>query len=142
LTRVTHLVALRGGHADQIISRPRQCMTTSQLHPFALDHDDHLAVSKDVKVNLALDFFEGILAAPPTRARRVKLDRLGLRRVDLSGICAWFSEEEVWSVIRACPPDKASGPDGFSAVTPRVMASLIIFTKVLIENQIHQLAQF
>jgi hypothetical protein len=117
-------------------------MTTSQLHPFTLDHDDHLAVSKDAKVNLALDFFEGILAAPLTRARRVKLDRLGLHRVDLSSICAWFSEEEVWSVIKARPPDKASGPDGFSAVTPRVMASLIIFTKVLIKNQIHQLAQF
>jgi hypothetical protein len=30
----------------------------------------------------------------------------------------------------------------FMAVTPRVTASLITFIKVLIENQIHRLAQF
>jgi hypothetical protein len=32
----------------------------------------------------------------------------------LSCIISVFSEEEVWSIIKAMSPDKASGPDGFT----------------------------
>jgi hypothetical protein len=34
---------------------------------------------------------------------------------DLTGISSWFIEEEVWSVIKTLPPDKALGLDGFTA---------------------------
>jgi hypothetical protein len=38
---------------------------------------------------------------PPTRVRRVKLDQLDLPRTNMSGMCARFSEEEVWAVVKA-----------------------------------------
>jgi hypothetical protein len=55
-----------------------------------------LAVSEEAKAEATLDFFESIIVAPPSRARRIKLDRLDLLHTDLPGICAHFLEEEIW----------------------------------------------
>jgi hypothetical protein len=79
-----------------------------------MEHDGRLAVSEEAKAEAALDFFESILATPPSRAHIIKLDRLDLHCMDLSDICEHFTEEEVWSVIKALPLDKAPGPDRFS----------------------------
>jgi hypothetical protein len=43
-------------------------------------------------------------------------DQLQLSKVDLSGTDSCFSEEEVWSAIRAMPEDKAPGPNGFTGL--------------------------
>jgi hypothetical protein len=42
-------------------------------------------------------------------------NHLDLTRLDLSQLGERFTEEEVWTIIRALPPDKAPGPDGFTA---------------------------
>jgi hypothetical protein len=34
---------------------------------------------------------------------------LGLSQLNLSELCEWFTEDEVWNVVRALSPDKASG---------------------------------
>jgi hypothetical protein len=52
---------------------------------------------------------------PLAHARRIKLDMLDLPQPDLIGMSSKFPEEEVWSVIRSLPPDKAPGPNGFTA---------------------------
>jgi hypothetical protein len=70
---------------------------------------------EDNKAEVALEFFKGIMAKPPIRTRRVKLEQLDLRHADLSSLCGRFFEQEVWSVIKSLPPDKVPGPDGFSA---------------------------
>ncbi|WVZ94077.1 hypothetical protein U9M48_040016 [Paspalum notatum var. saurae] len=42
--------------------------------------------------------------------------QLGLPAMDLRGLDCCFSEEEVWSIIRELPAEKASGPDGFTGL--------------------------
>jgi hypothetical protein len=57
-------------------------------------------------------------------------NRLDLPRSDLAGITDRFIEEEVWSVIKALPPDKAPNLDGFTARFLQV-AWLVIRYEVL-----------
>jgi hypothetical protein len=39
---------------------------------------------------------------------------LGLQPVDLAGLEAHFSDDEVWAALRLMPANKFPGPDGFS----------------------------
>jgi hypothetical protein len=80
----------------------------------SLEHGGCSAVSEEAKVKVALDFFESIWEVPQAQARRVRLDWFDLPHAYLSGLCGRFSEDEVWLVVWALPPDKAPGPDGFS----------------------------
>jgi hypothetical protein len=43
------------------------------------------------------------------------LDALGLLTLNMRELRNIFIEEEVWGVISTLPPDKALGPDGFTA---------------------------
>jgi hypothetical protein len=49
----------------------------------------------------------------PIRSHKIHLDLLDLPWLAASGLAARFTEDEVWSVIRALPLDKAPRPDGF-----------------------------
>lgn len=53
--------------------------------------------------------------ARPGRVASIDLRFLGMEELDLSDLDAVFSEEEVWHVIKEMHPDRAPGPDGFSA---------------------------
>jgi hypothetical protein len=44
------------------------------------------------------------------------LSVLEVSSVDVTGIGFCFSEQEIWSVVRAMPPDKAPGPDMFTGL--------------------------
>jgi hypothetical protein len=55
------------------------------------------------------------MGVPAQRTNSINLDLLGLPRANLQELDESFSEEEVWNVIRALPPDKAPEPDGFIA---------------------------
>jgi hypothetical protein len=48
------------------------------------------------------------------RSHAVNLDLLDLPQLHLDNLCNRFTEEEILGVIRALPPDKAPGPDGFT----------------------------
>lgn len=50
------------------------------------------------------------------RGHTLDLQFLGLEELDLSGLEAIFTEEEVWNVIKEIPPDRAPGPDGFIGI--------------------------
>jgi hypothetical protein len=49
----------------------------------------------------------------PQRSHSIDLHLLDLPRCELLELSACFMEQEVWQVIRAMPPYKALGPDGF-----------------------------
>jgi hypothetical protein len=48
-----------------------------------------------------------------SRTNSINLVLLDLQRIDQAGLGDRFTEQEVWNTIRALPPDKAPGPDGF-----------------------------
>jgi hypothetical protein len=49
------------------------------------------------------------------RSNSIDLGALDLPRQDLGHLCQHFSKDEVWSMIRSLLPNKAPGPDGFTA---------------------------
>jgi hypothetical protein len=55
------------------------------------------------------------MGVPAQWTNSINLDLLGLPRANLQELDERFPEEEVWIVIPALPPDKAPGPDGFTA---------------------------
>jgi hypothetical protein len=60
-------------------------------------------------------FYDKILGKPSPRSYSINMDLLGILQLDLSGLAARFTQEEVLQVIRSLPIDKASGPDCFTA---------------------------
>jgi hypothetical protein len=73
-----------------------------------------VVLSEERKSEAVLNFFDSMLGTPPTLLTLIQLDQLELLRANWAALAKWFSEEEVWSMIRLLPPDKAPGPDGFT----------------------------
>jgi hypothetical protein len=71
--------------------------------------------SEEAKALATFNFFDEVLATPPTRAHHIKLEHLDLPCIDLSNLGSRFIEDDVWSIISALPPDKAPRPDNFTA---------------------------
>jgi hypothetical protein len=74
-----------------------------------LEHNRETLVTEDRKAEAAFLFFDDILGTPPTRANAIKLELINLPLLNLSSLGNHFTEEEVWSVIKSLPPDKARG---------------------------------
>jgi hypothetical protein len=98
--------------------------------------DGHVLVSEEVKAQAFFNFFDEVLGTPPLRNCSVNMEILGLPTVNLSQLNERFTEEEVWAVIKSLPPDKAPGPDGFTArflqvawpiIRPNIMAAFDAF---------------
>jgi hypothetical protein len=49
------------------------------------------------------------------RSHALHLDMLDMPRLADSVLTSRFTEDEIWYVISALPPDKEPGPDGFMA---------------------------
>jgi hypothetical protein len=81
---------------------------------WSLEHDGQMLVNECRKAKALFEFFNGILGTPSQRHWVINLDLLDLPQPNLSVLSVRFTEEEVISVIRLLPPDKASGPDRFT----------------------------
>lgn len=57
--------------------------------------------------------FENLLGQDHAREFTLDLDYLGLQEVDLQELDDFFTEDEVWQVVKELHPDRAPGPDGF-----------------------------
>jgi hypothetical protein len=66
------------------------------------------------KEEIATDFYLQLLGRPRPREFDLDLDAVGMQPVDLAGLEAHFSDEEVWAAVRSMPANKSPGPDGFS----------------------------
>ncbi|WVZ94534.1 hypothetical protein U9M48_040415, partial [Paspalum notatum var. saurae] len=77
---------------------------------------DSEIVLEDAKAADFFQFFQNMFGEPGARSHSLGLNHLGLNTVSLEGIDHCFSEEEVWSVVRELPSDKALGPDGFTGL--------------------------
>ncbi|KAM0908162.1 hypothetical protein ACQ4PT_015617 [Festuca glaucescens] len=64
---------------------------------------------------MAAEHYTELLGEPAARDFTLNLYALDLPAVDTTALELPFLEAEIWEAIRALPPDKAPGPDGFTA---------------------------
>jgi hypothetical protein len=72
-------------------------------------------VQEEHMTDVAFSFFDELLGTPSARTHEVDLHVLHLLTLSLSGLDEHFTEQEIFSVIRSMPQDKAPGPDSFTA---------------------------
>jgi hypothetical protein len=63
---------------------------------------------------LATCFYVDLLGTAQPREFDLSLEAVRLPLVDLSGLEAHFTDEEIWDAMRAMPANKSPGLDGFS----------------------------
>jgi hypothetical protein len=81
----------------------------------ALEREGHSLVSKASKVEALFSFFDDVLGMPSQCLHSIDLGTLDLPRLALSELGGRFKEHEILHVIQELPPDKALGPDSFTA---------------------------
>jgi hypothetical protein len=81
-----------------------------------LNHQGTWVTEEDVKAKVIWEHFSAILGSAEVRSHMLDFQWLGMVSEDLSSLDICFSEEEIWSVVRALPADKALGPDGFNGL--------------------------
>jgi hypothetical protein len=81
-----------------------------------LYHNGLVVVDEEHKASIIFEHFNIILGEFEDMLHSLEFASLGLPVIDLSGLDSCFSEEEVWSVIRAMTDDKAPSPDGFTSL--------------------------
>jgi hypothetical protein len=75
---------------------------------------DEVITDQDRKVEAFSSAFRDILGVIQNREHGINLEELNLPRHDLSELDLFFTEEEVWGVVKDLPPGRAPGPDGFT----------------------------
>jgi hypothetical protein len=75
-----------------------------------------VAFSHDDKARAVHDFYSKLVGRPGTRTKALNWHELGYAPHDLEDLDAPFTEEEISSVIKGMPSEKAPGPDGFIGI--------------------------
>lgn len=101
------------GDANTKFFHLQACHRSRKNHIPAVQHKGVWFSAEEAKEDLIYNYYNAILGTPFQRQHSIHLDEL-LSQLDLSGIDACFSEEEIWATVRELPPDRAPGPDGFS----------------------------
>jgi hypothetical protein len=79
-----------------------------------LEHGVQVMLHEDRKADIIYNFFDDLLGTPSSQANSINLGILDIPVLQLSELDKWFIEEQVLHVIRSMPPNKATGPDGFT----------------------------
>ncbi|KAM0876893.1 hypothetical protein ACQ4PT_035885 [Festuca glaucescens] len=103
-----------GSIRDQILVANEASKRRWRNHIAVLRNNAAVAFDQAEKEALATSFFVDLLGQPQPREHDMSLDAIGLPEVDLTGLDAHFSEEEIWDVVKAMPSNKSPGPDGLS----------------------------
>jgi hypothetical protein len=110
----SHLTFLKESNANTRFFHLQACHRGRKSFIDHLLHHGTTVVHESEKAQLVFDHFDAILGAVIDRTAALDLNALGVSMMQLTGLDHCFSEDEVWQIVRALPPVKAPGPDGFS----------------------------
>ncbi|KAM0861655.1 hypothetical protein ACQ4PT_045717 [Festuca glaucescens] len=108
------VAALKDGDASSQFFRIMASLRRRQSSISSLRWGDCTAADLPGKIELATEFYMGLMGSAQPRDTDISLAALGLGQVDLSDLEAQFTEAEVWDALRAMPTNKSPGPDGFT----------------------------
>lgn len=83
-------------------------------HILRLNTEHGLATTHEEKAQALFEHFSNVLGTEVERTHSINLAALGVASMDMTHLENLFTEEELWSAIKALPTDKAPGPDGFT----------------------------
>jgi hypothetical protein len=81
-----------------------------------IEHDGQTLFTEERKAEAFYTYFDDIQGSSVVMSHGLHLHLLDLPRLDAPCLTPHFSEDEVWSMIRALPPDKAPRLDGFTTL--------------------------
>jgi hypothetical protein len=75
-----------------------------------LTTEDHIYTKHEDNAALVDLFFDNLLGTSSDRETSINLSELGIPTSNLSDLDMPFTEEEIWSTLKNCPPTKLQGP--------------------------------
>lgn len=99
---------LEEGDANTKFFHLQACHRNRKNMISAIMHDGAWLSADQAKAHVAFDYYSAILGKPFSREHTIVLDDL-LPQLDLSGLDACFTEQEVWETVRSLPSDRAPG---------------------------------
>ena len=104
----------------------------------SISHNGEVITDQERKEEVFFEAYSKILGQVNNREFALDLEEVGLpeNSESLLDLGDMFSEDEVWSVIKELPADRAPGPDGFvgafyhcawEIIKPEIMAALLKF---------------
>lgn len=115
---------LEEGDANTKFFHLQACHRSRKNYIPLLQHEGNWFSAEEAKADLIFDYYNGILGTSFQRQHAIHLDDL-LPQLDLSGIDACFSKDEIWATVKDLPVDHAPGPDGFTGLFYRTAWNII-----------------
>jgi hypothetical protein len=106
---------LQDGDANTKFFHLQACHRKRKSYIPTFAHEGRTFTSEEAKSEAVFDYYNGLLGMRFRRLHRIDLDHLNLPRLDLQELAAPFTETEIARIVHECPPDRATGPDGFTA---------------------------
>ena len=100
------------------------CHGNPKNHIPSIHHEGQWFSADEAKEDIIYIYYNDIMGTPFQRLHSLHLDDL-LPQLDLTGIYACFSKEEIWTTVRELPPDRAPGLDGFIGLFYKVASGVI-----------------
>jgi hypothetical protein len=104
---------LKDGDANTRFFHLQACHRNRKNMITHLMHNGVPIVDENLKAEVIVNHFDQIMGSVVQSSDGVNLDYIGLPRGQLPALDQFFSEDEVWNVIRSLPPYKAPDLDGF-----------------------------
>jgi hypothetical protein len=109
---------LREGDENTRFFHLQACHCRRKHYLVTIQHDGQTFSEEDAKADIVF-YYNDILGKPFLRQHRVHLGQLQLPRLDLSDQVEPFSVEEITTIIKEIPSDRAPGPDGLMVASIR-----------------------
>jgi hypothetical protein len=109
----SRLMFLKDGDANIRFFHLQACHRNRKNMITHLMHNGVPIVDENLKAEVIVNHFDQIMGSVVQRSDGVNLDCIGLPRGQLPALDQFFSEDEMWNVIKSLPPYKAPDLDGF-----------------------------